>query len=212
MKEKAPPPAEEPNKETDGPGETALSAKGGNRMLLIIIAVAAMAISMGGVVAALKFQAKPDPSVETGSTSALPVFDPGNPPPIEPLEISVGENFAPAIPGADHEGREATVYAPDPVYIEFKPFIVNLEDINGRRFLKLTISVEALSEAQSAEINSQMPRIRHDILLLLAGLSSDDLATLEGKIKLRHQMLNHINSQLTRGRVKNIYFSEFVVQ
>lgn len=212
MKEKAPPPAEEPQKETDDPEPAALSAKSGNRTMLIIIAVAAMAVSLGGIVAAPQFLGKPAPSEETGSASAAPDFGPGNPPPIDTRAINVAENFEPALPGADSEGREATVHAPDPVNVEFKPFIVNLEDVNGRRFLKLTLSVEAESEAQGAEINSQMPRIRHDILLLLAGLPYDELATLEGKMKLRRQMLNHINSQLTGGKVNNIYFSEFVIQ
>ncbi len=31
-------------------------------------------------------------------------------------------------------------------------------------------------------------------------------------VRLRNQMLNRINSQLARGKIKNIYFSEFVVQ
>jgi len=99
-----------------------------------------------------------------------------------------------------------------PVNVEFKPFIVNLNDVGGRRMLKLTMSIEAESPELSDEINAKMPQIRDTILLLLSSIQSDDIAGLDGKQRLKNQMLNRVNPLLAKGKVKNIYLSEIVVQ
>ena len=39
-----------------------------------------------------------------------------------------------------------------------------------------------------------------------------DVSTTEGKIALRTEVMEKINSLMTKGQVNNIYFTEFVVQ
>jgi ankyrin repeat protein/flagellar basal body-associated protein FliL len=99
-----------------------------------------------------------------------------------------------------------------PVNLEVKPFIVNLNDLGGRRMLKLTMSIEAETPELAEELNAKMSQVRDTILLLLSSVQSDDISGLDGKQRLKNQMLNRINPILTRGKVRNIYLSEMVVQ
>lgn len=206
-------PAEETKVEAERSADAAPAPKGGGKMKLIIIVVAALVVGLGGGIAAMKFMGGSTPPPETETVSAETPVDPDSPPPIEAPRRAGSENAPPPPQGASGaEGDPAAAEALGPVNIEFKPFIVNLNDSGGKRFLKLTMSIEAETEALATEINNKMPQFRDVILLLLSSLSYDDIATLDGKMRLRNQMLNRINTQLTAGKIRNIYFSEFVVQ
>ncbi len=218
-KEKNPPAEEKDVDGKDAGGEGAPKKKGG-KLKLIIIVVLAMAIGGGGAFAALKILGGGDPppvaAVEGEGGAAAPAAEGGHgeaaAPPIEDPGGG-GHGAAPAAEGegggGEGEGAEEPI---GPQNIEFKPFIVNLNDGAGRRFLKLTMSIEADTPEIAAEVNQKTPQFRDIILLLLSSLSFDDIATLDGKMRLRNQMLNRINTQLTTGKIKNVYFSEFVVQ
>ncbi len=97
--------------------------------------------------------------------------------------------------------------------LELEPFIVNLADPSGKRYLKLKISVDAKDEKLKKEIEVRMPQIRDSILLLLTSKSYADIAPVAGKIRLRNEILQIFNrSLLGVGAVHGVYFTEFVVQ
>ncbi|UQZ89992.1 flagellar basal body protein FliL [Deltaproteobacteria bacterium Smac51] len=210
------PPAEEQEVEGGGEGGEGAPKKKGGKLKLIIIVVLAMAIGGGGAFAAMMFlggSKAPETAAVEGGDTAPPPPAPGDDTaaPIEDPKKGGAEaasGGAAVGEGGEGEGVEAL----GPQNIEFKPFIVNLNDGAGRRFLKLTMSIEAENPDLANEINLKMPQFRDTILLLLSSLSFDDIATLDGKMRLRNQMLNRINTQLTSGKIRNIYFSEFVVQ
>lgn len=196
------PPVEEEAKSGGAIGEQPAPSKKGGKMKLIIVVVLALVVGLGGGVAAMKFMGGGS-QPETTAESPAPGTD--SEAPVEKSKQAAEHGAAP------EEGLEAIEPA-GPQNIEFKPFVVNLNDAGGKRFLKLTMSVEAETQALADEINAKTPQFRDIILLLLSSLSYDDIATLDGKMRLRNQMLNRINTQLSSGKVKNIYFSEFVVQ
>lgn len=215
------PPAEE--REVDAPeAEAPPKKKGGGKLKLIIIAVLGLLIvGGGGAFVGMKFLAGGDPApAPVAATEGGTPPPPPPPPPAEeeeapPIEDPAGGEAAAegGEAGAEGTGAEGEVVEPvGPQNIEFKPFIVNLNDGAGKRFLKLTMSVEAETPELADEINIKTPQFRDTILLLLSSLSFDDIATLDGKMRLRSQMLNRVNTQLSSGKIKNIYFSEFVVQ
>jgi flagellar FliL protein len=61
-------------------------------------------------------------------------------------------------------------------------------------------------------IESRLPQIRDAVLMILPTKTYDDVSTTDGKIALRNQVMEKINLLMTKGRVNNIYFTEFVVQ
>ena len=91
-------------------------------------------------------------------------------------------------------------------------FIVNLADEGGKRYLRMTIDLEMDSEELESEVKKRLPQVRDSILTILPTKRFDDISSAKGKTALRDQMLERINGLLTRGKVTNIYFKEFVVQ
>ncbi|MBF0530082.1 MAG: flagellar basal body-associated FliL family protein [Deltaproteobacteria bacterium] len=93
-----------------------------------------------------------------------------------------------------------------------KSFIVNLADPNGKRFLKLTLTLEMDRPTLLPAVEEKLPQITDAIIVLLSSMTFEDISTVEGKTKLRSQIVNRCNTFLTSGKIKNVYFSEFIVQ
>lgn len=91
-------------------------------------------------------------------------------------------------------------------------FIVNIMDDQESRYLKAAITLEVDNEMATMEINQRMPQLKDSVLLLLGNKTFSELNDLQGKIQLRAELINKINSILLKGKVKRIYFTEFVVQ
>ena len=92
------------------------------------------------------------------------------------------------------------------------PFVVNLNEPRGNRYLKTTIQLEMDSEALLAELERRNAQLQDVILSLLTSKSSKELQALEGKFRLREELLSRINALLVNGVVTRVYFTEFVIQ
>jgi flagellar FliL protein len=90
--------------------------------------------------------------------------------------------------------------------------IVNLSDHGGKRYLRVTMALELNDPDAVTTIESRLPQVRDAILTILPTKTYDEISTTDGKIALRNQVMEKINSLITKGRVDNIYFTEFVVQ
>jgi flagellar protein FliL len=93
-----------------------------------------------------------------------------------------------------------------------EPFVVNITDANGERYLKIVIQLETSDLAVTAELEQLKPRIRDSILDLLTPKTFKDLMDLAGKQRLREDVAGRVNNILQRGKVTRVYFTEFVVQ
>ena len=90
--------------------------------------------------------------------------------------------------------------------------IVNLADHGGKRYLRVTMALELSDPEAATTIESRLPQVRDAILMILPTKTYDEVSTTEGKIALRSEVMEKINSLMTKGRINNIYFTEFVVQ
>ena len=100
---------------------------------------------------------------------------------------------------------------PGPIF-SLDTFIVNLLDDSGRRYLKTSINLELNEKLVEEEIKQKMPLIQDTIIVLLSSKSYDDVADISGKLRLRTQIINRLNSILTVGKVNKVYFTDFVIQ
>lgn len=91
-------------------------------------------------------------------------------------------------------------------------FVVNLNDPGGKRYLKTTIELEYISEEVGAELAQRLPQLRDLILLQLSSKGLDDVQSVDGKIALRRELIQRINQTLTSGKIRNLYFTQFVIQ
>lgn len=92
------------------------------------------------------------------------------------------------------------------------PFIVNLADAQGQRYLKAVIQFEVDNPATDGEISGKLPQIRDEILMILSNKTFDDIATVAGKRMLKREISSAVNKYLASGQVTQVYFTEFVVQ
>lgn len=91
-------------------------------------------------------------------------------------------------------------------------FIVNLADKDGNRYLRVTMDLELSDGLAAEELEKRLPKIRDSILMILPAKRFEDISSAEGKILLRNEIIEKLNSFFAKGRVGNIYFKEFVVQ
>jgi flagellar FliL protein len=112
---------------------------------------------------------------------------------------------------ATSENGKAQAAALGPLY-SLDSFIVNLADAGRSRYLRVTMDLE-LVESNDAEILSErLPQVRDSILMILPSKQFDDIASMDGKIALRDEIIAQLNSLFPKNVVTNIFFTEFVVQ
>jgi flagellar FliL protein len=98
-----------------------------------------------------------------------------------------------------------------PIY-PLDPFIVNLVSNNADRYLKCKIDLELDSPDLQQEIDKKLPAIRDLIIRILSSKTVEEIQTAKGKEKLKEEIKRKINEILTTGEVRNVYFTEFVIQ
>jgi flagellar FliL protein len=91
-------------------------------------------------------------------------------------------------------------------------FVVNLSDPMGRRYLKTTLDVEVANAAAAAELTAAMPKVKDTLLLLLSSKSFAEISSMDKKIELKNDIVNRLNQIIGKNKVRNVYFTEFVVQ
>lgn len=109
------------------------------------------------------------------------------------------------IPVEEEENAIGPLYSLDTM-------IVNLADRGGKRYLRVTMALELSDTEAMTTIESRLPQVRDAILMILPTKKYDDVSTTEGKIALRKEIMEKINSLMTKGQINNLYFTEFVVQ
>ena len=95
---------------------------------------------------------------------------------------------------------------------QLQPFIVNLLDEEGRRYLKVTMDLALDSKETIQEVEDKMASIRDTIIMILTNKGFKDVCNISGKAKLREEIKKGINNVLESGNVIDVYFSEFVIQ
>ena len=91
-------------------------------------------------------------------------------------------------------------------------FIVNLADAGRSRYLRVTMDLELAESTASGELAERLPQVRDSILMILPSKQFEDIASMEGKIALRDEIMAKLNSLFAKNLVTNIFFTEFVVQ
>ncbi len=96
--------------------------------------------------------------------------------------------------------------------VNIDTFVVNILDDEENRYLKAAITIEVDAPAAADEITARLPQIQDAILLLIGNKTFGELRDMQGKMQLRAELINRLNEILNKGKVKRIYFTDFVVQ
>ena len=182
--------------EAEGGGEEAGEEKKGLPIKLILIIVGVLALGGGGYFAYTNFfqDEEVEESDEKGEAGE------------ESKDGEVGE--------AGEEGGKKSEELPPDVGVMFTldPFVVNLAGSSGKRFLKVTATLELSAPEVNPEIQENLQKITDSILVLLSSKNFEDVYSVQGKFKLKDEIATRVNRFLVVGHVKDAYFSEFIIQ
>lgn len=126
--------------------------------------------------------------------------------------LMMGDSGSEQQPTRVEGGVAAGVEASMGPIAELKQFIVNLQSNDGRRYLKVEMTLELAGKNAGKEVENKIPLIRDVIIQLLSSKRFDEVSTENGKIRLREELKAAVNRYLIDGQVKNIYFTTFVIQ
>ncbi len=98
------------------------------------------------------------------------------------------------------------------VMFDLGTFIVNLADPGVEMYAKVSITLELSDQEVTKEVEKRLPIVKDAVIDILSSKTYSDIRTPEGREKLRFELIKRINTILVKGGVRNLYFTEFVVQ
>jgi flagellar FliL protein len=117
---------------------------------------------------------------------------------------------------APQSGPKPEPKPPKPGVVDMDPFVVNLADESGNRFLRVNMKLLTWDEDQAAELKEDpviAARIRSAILELLSLQHAAPLVTPEGKEELKKAIAERATETVGEElKVTDVLFVEFVVQ
>lgn len=161
----------------------AAAAQGGNKKKLFLIIGLAVLVILAGAGTAAFFLMKKAP---------------------EPKETKEPAKHAPV--------PELNPHADIGPMVNIEEFIVNIISGDTAHYVKASLTIELSSEEGKGEAEKRMPQMRDAILLLIGNKTFEELQDLQGKKQLKAEITSKINSFLKAGKVKAVYFTNFVVQ
>ena len=99
-----------------------------------------------------------------------------------------------------------------PSIYTLEPFIVNIYDGQDLRYLRVKVEMEVASEEVKAEMDARKAQFRDAILVLLTTKTMLDIRDQQGKNQLRQEIFTVANNILPPGKLKRVFFTDFVVQ
>ena len=95
--------------------------------------------------------------------------------------------------------------------VQLEPFVVNLFDEKGMRYLKIRLELE-VTGCDEAYVQQRIAKIRDNLIILLSSKKYEEVGSIGGKMRLREEMLGRLTGVLGEGKTRGIYFTDFVVQ
>ncbi len=115
---------------------------------------------------------------------------------------------ATAEPAAEAKGEK-------PGLVSMQPFVVNLNEPAGDRYMKVTIQIAIVPASLAEELDKDglfMAKVRDRILTLLSSKTYKEVGSPVGKESLRREIQARLGPLFEGGRIQDILFSDFVVQ
>lgn len=191
-----------PNKEKAHAEEVPVEKKSSNMLMIIIIVVLVLIILVGGVVAALLMGG--DEKDATHAAAEPQAHE-------KPAEKVVEKTHKSS--SASEDGAEDSRKLSDiGILYPLETFTVNLKSDAGRRYLKVTMSLELEGKELGKELDNKAPVLRDRIIRILTSKTLEEISSKKGKQKVSDQLMETLNAMINDGQIKGIYFTEFVIQ
>jgi flagellar FliL protein len=97
-------------------------------------------------------------------------------------------------------------------YYDLDEFLVNLANPGGGRYLRATLSFRFHNEALREAIKKEQPQIRDAAIAVLTSRTTEELASEDGKEKLKKDLIAHIAKILPDAGVDGVFIQSFTIQ
>jgi len=181
--------AEEESTEESQPQEK----KSSNLLMIVIIAVLILIILIGGAVGILLMS--DDEVTEVSQPQAK--------------EKSASKSKRSSASSEYDDSRQLNDIG---ILYPLDTFTVNLKSDAGRRYLKVTMSLELEGAELSLELDAKSPVLRDRIIRILTSKTLEEISSKKGKQKISSQIMDTLNAMISDGTIRGIYFTEFVIQ
>lgn len=181
--------AEDVSTEEEAPAEK----KSSNILMIIIIVVLVLIIILGAVAFFLLSGGDEDVQQRTPQTQERSVS--------KPKKSAMSSNM--------DDSRQLNEIG---ILYPLDTFTVNLKSDAGRRYLKVTMSLELEGAELSLELDAKSPVIRDRVIRILTSKTLEEISSKKGKQKVSNQIMDTLNAMITDGTIRGIYFTEFVIQ
>lgn len=98
------------------------------------------------------------------------------------------------------------------IYHNYDPFIVSVFDREKVHYLKVVLSLELSEEGIKEEIAAKNPQIRDAMIFVLSDFTLRELLDNQAKNLLKEILIKTLNKILGKGKIINVYFTEFTIQ
>jgi len=166
--------------------EVVVEKKSGGNMVLILVIVLLVVLLVGGGLAAFFLMGS--------SADAAPMQN---------TQTTTAKKMS--------SKRSTDYLTVGPMY-PMSQFIVNLLSEGGSKYLKVSLDIELDKQELSAEMDLKKALIRDIIIRVMSSKTFEEVSTMKGKDRLKDEIVSKINDVLADGQVKNIFFTDFVVQ
>jgi flagellar protein FliL len=113
---------------------------------------------------------------------------------------------------AEKEETVETALSKEEHVFVVKDLIVNPAGTNGTRFLLTTVGLGVSSQAMLDELTKKEVRVRDVLNSILTGKSLDELVDVKRREDLRAEIAEQISKVLSSGKLRDVYFSKFIIQ
>jgi flagellar basal body-associated protein FliL len=100
----------------------------------------------------------------------------------------------------------------DAIIVPMETVVVNLGGISSNRYLRIQTSLEVDSEDDQKMISEKEVILRDKMISFFSSKTMRDIETEGGLFKLRLELKDVLNRLVGSGIIKQIYFSDFIVQ
>ncbi|MDH5181710.1 MAG: flagellar basal body-associated FliL family protein [Gammaproteobacteria bacterium] len=119
----------------------------------------------------------------------------------------------------DKDGdKEEAEQIKEAFYLPLGPeFIVNFSDGQPVNYMQITITIMSHYQQYIDVATANLPRIRHEIVILLSNQQYSELRTRDGKEKLRKAILDKLRTIVispnpNANSIEAVYFTDFIMQ
>jgi|SRR5208283_1565558 len=93
-----------------------------------------------------------------------------------------------------------------------KDIIINPAGTNGTRFLLTTVGIEVSTPEAQQELEKKEVQVRDLLNSILTSKGLNELVSIDQRELLRVEILKQVGGLLKSGKLRNVYFSKFIIQ